>query len=74
MQKGQKRLTLFHFCLTTNWSLFEERVHVEHHYHIKVAPLSVWGRRNCQALGKLERSFSDVGCLLLMPWSGKKRC
>lgn len=36
MQKGQERLTLFHFCLMTNWSLFGEQVNAGHHYHIKV--------------------------------------
>lgn len=36
VQKGQERLTLFHFCLMTNWSLFGEQVNAGHHYHIKV--------------------------------------
>lgn len=36
MQKGQERLTLFYFCLTTNWSLFGEEVNAEHDYYIKV--------------------------------------
>lgn len=33
VQKGQERLTLFHFCQMTSWSLFGEEVHAEHHYH-----------------------------------------
>lgn len=36
VQKGHERLTLFHFCLMTNWSLSGEQVKAKHHYHIKV--------------------------------------
>lgn len=42
VQKGQERLTLFHFCLMTSWSLFGEEVHAEHHYH-KLMPLLTSG-------------------------------
>lgn len=62
MQKGQERLTLFHFCLMTNWSLFGEQVNAEHHYHIKVMPFLtgegetawLWTKiRSCPFLGLL---------------------